>query len=140
MGHAGTIKLGMNEFQATMLMTMKKWILIVAGLFCFSLSYTQRTVSCDSLRYYEGDIITVCNKVTGTFVTKGTEKTTFLNFGNFPTHLFTVVIYQEHLKNFSYSPAEFLNGKNVCVIGDVIMRDSGPEIIVEREDQIRIVQ
>jgi hypothetical protein len=117
---------------------MKKFVLIVVGCMIFGFANSQQTVSCDSLWYYEGDVITVCNKVTGTFVTKGAEKTTFLNFGNFPNQLFTVVIYQEHLKNFSYSPAEFLNGKNICVIGDVIMRDSGPEIIVESPDQIRV--
>jgi len=117
---------------------MKKWILVIGACMMFGLTYSQKTVSCDSLWYYEGDVITVCNKVTGTFVTKGAEKTTFLNFGNFPNQLFTVVIYQEHLKNFSYSPAEFLNGKNICVIGDVIMRDSGPEIIVESPAQISL--
>lgn len=117
---------------------MKKWTLVIAGCLLIGVAYSQQTVSCDSLRYFEGEIITVCNKVTGTFVTKGAEKTTFLNFGTFPNQLFTVVIYEEDLKNFKYNPAEFLNGKNICVIGDVIMRDSGPEIIVEGEDQIQI--
>lgn len=106
----------------------------------FGMANSQKTVSCDSLWYYDGDIITVCNNVTGTFTTKSPEKTTFINFGNFPNQLFTVVIYEEDLKNFSYAPAEFLKDKNICVTGDVIMRDSGPEIIVEQEEQIRVVK
>ncbi len=105
------------------------------------IGYSQKTVSADSLKYYEGKIIQVCQKVSDTFVTMGKEKTTILNFGyGFPNHLFTVVIYQEDLANFSYNPAEFLKGKQVCVIGDVVMFNSGPEIIVEREDQIRVTQ
>lgn len=119
---------------------MKFWFFFIAGLMFAGIANGQKTVSCDSLWYYEGDVITVCNKVTGTFITKGVEKTTFLNFGNFPNQLFTVVIFEEDLKNFSYSPAEFLNGKNICIIGDVIMRDSGPEIIVESEEQIRVMK
>ena len=115
---------------------MKKWILILFGCFLFGAATGQAVVPADSLKYCDGKIITVCNKVTGTYVTKGVEKTTFLNFGNFPSQLFTVVIYEEDLKNFRYSPAEFLNGKNICVTGDVIMHDSGPEIIVESEEQI----
>ena len=119
---------------------MKFWFFFITGLMFAGIANGQKTVSCDSLWYYEGDVIMVCNKVTGTFVTKGAEKTTFLNFGTFPNHLFTVVIFEEDLKNFSYSPAEFLNGKNICIIGDVIMRDSGPEIIVESEEQIHMMK
>jgi hypothetical protein len=99
----------------------------------------QKLISADSLKYYEGEIITVCEKVTGTYVTQGLEKTTFLNFGSvFPHHLFTVIIFQEDLGNFRYNPAEYLKEKTICVIGDVRMYDSGPEIIVESEEQIRI--
>ena len=92
----------------------------------------------DSLRYFEGKVITVCSDVTGTYVTKSENKTTFINFGDFPQQLFTVVIFEEDLANFSYDPAVFLKGKNICVTGDVRMYDSGPEIIVETEEQIRI--
>ena len=99
----------------------------------------QMTVSADSLRYFEGKVIQVCQKVNDTYVTKGEKKTTFLNFGyGFPNQLFTVVIFEDDLKNFSYVPADFLKGKNVCIIGDVRMYNGGPEIIVEREDQVLI--
>ena len=117
---------------------MKKYIMIAVAIFGLSTAYAQKQVSADSLKYYEDKVVMVCSKVTDTFVTKTPNKTTFLSFGSFPAQLFTVVIYEEHLKNFSYSPAAFLKGKEVCVIGDVVMYDSGPEIIVEREDQIRM--
>jgi endonuclease G len=115
-------------------------ILLAIIIFICSLTAGKSQYMCppDSLRYYEGKVITVCSDVTGTFVTKSENKTTFINFGDFPQQLFTVVIFEEDLKNFSYDPSEFLKGKNICVTGDVRMYDSGPEIIVEAEEQIRI--
>lgn len=116
---------------------MKKLIYLICFLFICVLGNSQ-TVPPDSLRYCEGKVITVCSKITSTFMTKGAEKTTFLNFGNFPNQLFTVIIYEEDLPNFKYNPSIYLANKNVCVTGDVIMRDSGPEIIVELPEQIEI--
>ena len=118
---------------------MMKGLVVLAIVLC-GLQYAtgQPMVRADSLRYYEGKVITVCSEVTGTFCTKSPNRTTFLNFGNFPSQLFTVVIFEDHLKNFSYDPAVYLKGKNICVIGDVRMLDSGPEIFVEGEEQITI--
>ena len=117
---------------------MIKLILTFFALFTLGILNAQTTVNATDLKYCEGKIITVCHKVTGTFMTKVPEKTTFISFGNFPNQLFTVVIYEEDLKNFKYNPVEFLKGKEICVIGDVVMRDSGPEIIVEGPDQIQV--
>jgi hypothetical protein len=106
-----------------------------------NLAFGQKTVAADSLKYYKGEIVKVCEKVSTTFVTLGQEKTTILNFGpEFPHQYFTVIIFQEDLPNFSYDPATHLKDKYVCVIGDVRLFSSGPEIIVEREDQIRLSQ
>jgi len=117
---------------------MIKFIISFFTILTFGAVNAQTTVEAVDLKYCDGKVITVCEKVTGTFITKFPEKTTFLNFGTFPNQLFTVVIYEEDLKNFKYNPSEFLKGKEICVIGDVIMRDSGPEIIVEKPDQIQI--
>lgn len=118
--------------------TMKRFLIGVAVCVSVTIGYSQPVCSADSLRYYEGEVITVCSKVTSTFITKSENQTTFLNFGNFPSQLFTVVIFKEDLKNFSYAPAEFLKDKNICITGDVRMYDTGPEIIVETEEQIKI--
>ena len=117
---------------------MIKVILFFCAFLTVGIVSGQTTVTASDLKYCDGKVITVCHTVTSTFMTKTPEKTTFLNFGSFPNQLFTVVIYEEDLKNFKYNPAEFLKGKEICVIGDVLMRDSGPEIIVERPDQIEI--
>jgi len=118
---------------------MKKAFLFIVFILGADIVFGQKMVSSDSLKYYEGEIITVCEKVSSTYMTQGQEKTTILNFGDvFPHQLFTIIIYQEDLGNFSYDPAQYLKDKNICVIGDVRMFDSGPEIIVEREEQISI--
>ena len=117
---------------------MIRFMLIICAFLAFETVSGQTTVAATDLKYCEGKVITVCQKVTGTFMTKTPEKTTFLNFGNFPNQLFTVVIYEEDLKNFKYNPAEYLKDKEVCVIGDVVLRDSGPEIIVEHPEQIQV--
>lgn len=118
---------------------MKRFALVLITMLGMSYAYGQYpTVSADSLKYFEGKVITVCHEVTSTFVTKSANKTTFLNFGDFPSQKFTVVIFNEDLKNFKYEPAEFLKGKTLCITGDVRMYNCGPEIIVEQEEQIRI--
>ncbi len=118
---------------------MKKSIIIISALFISGMVYSQ-TVSVDSLKYYEGKVITVCSEVTGTFVTKSESKTTFINFGDFPRQKLTVIIYGDNLRFFKYSPAEFLKGKKICITGDVRMYNGGPEILVETEEQISVVE
>lgn len=118
---------------------MKKGILMGLMMMTLGVVYGQRTVASDSLTFFEGKVIKVCEKVSDTFVTKGEKKTTFLSFGyGYPNQLFTAVIFEEDLKNFSYVPAEFLKGKKVCLIGDVRMYNGLAEIIIERESQISI--
>lgn len=118
---------------------MKRGILICLAVMTLSVVYGQKSVAADSLKFYEGNVIRVCEKVSDTFVTKGEKKTTFLSFGyGYPNQLFTAVIFEEDLKNFNYVPAEFLKGKNVCLIGDVRMYNGLAEIIIEREDQITV--
>ncbi len=118
---------------------MKRGILICLAVMTLSVVYGQKSVAADSLKFYEGNVIRVCENVSDTFVTKGEKKTTFLSFGyGYPNQLFTAVIFEEDLKNFKYVPAEFLKGKNVCLIGDVRMYNGLAEIIIEREDQITV--
>ena len=114
---------------------MKKPGLILILFFMAKIMFSQPVCTADSLRYFEGKVITVCSNVTSTFVAKQ-NKTTFITFGDLPAQKFTVIIFPEDLKNFSYTPAEFLQGREVCIIGDVRMTNGGIEIIVESEEQI----
>ncbi|MEO6131790.1 MAG: hypothetical protein ABIQ02_08070 [Saprospiraceae bacterium] len=119
---------------------MRKILLWLVLTISVSTMYGQRTVSTDSIKFFDGKTITVCSNVSSTFMTKGEQKTSFLNFGpEFPNQLFTVVIYEEDLHNFNYVPAEKLNGKNVCITGSVRMFDGAAEIIVKQQGQIKIL-
>lgn len=118
---------------------MKRIWMACLALMTMGSIYGQKQVSSDSLRYYDGKVIQVCERINDTFVTLGAKKTTFLNFGyGYPNQLFTVVIFEDALKNFPYVPAEYLKGKKVCIIGDVRMYSGMPEIIVEGPDQVRV--
>lgn len=117
---------------------MKKLLLLIPAI-CFSqLSFSQ-TVPLDSVSKYAGKTITVCSKVLGTHVSGGEKKNTTLNFGKpFPDNTFSVFIAEADLANFKYIPSEFLKDKTICITGLVKIYKDKPEIIVSKEEQIKI--
>ena len=117
---------------------MKKLLVCAIVIFISRFSFSQ-TVPMDSVGKYEGKIITVCAAVTGTHVFSGDKKNVALNFGKpFPNHSFTVFINESDLKNFKYDPSEFLKDKNICATGLVKIYKDKPEIIVTKEEQVKI--
>ena len=117
---------------------MKKLFLILTSICLWQISFSQ-TVPLDSVQFYEGKTITVCSKVQSTFLTKGDKKTTYINFGKpYPNTTFTAVIFEGDLPNFKYTPSDFLKDKNVCITGKVVIYKGKPEIIVSKEEQIKI--
>jgi DNA/RNA endonuclease YhcR with UshA esterase domain len=96
-----------------------------------------QNVSVDSVQYYIGKTITVCDKVYGTHVTKSAKSATYLNLGaNYPNNKLTVVIFEKDLPSFGYVPSIFLKDKNVCVTGKVLLYKDKPEIIVNDSKSI----
>jgi hypothetical protein len=59
---------------------MKKLLMIITSICLWQISFSQ-TVPLDSVQFYFGKTIIVCSKVQSTFVTKGEEITTYINFG-----------------------------------------------------------
>lgn len=117
---------------------MKNLFLLITSICLWQISFSQ-TVPLDSVQFYEGKTITVCSKVQGTFVTKGEKKTTYINFGKpYPNNTFTVVIFESDLPNFKYTPSEYLKDKQVCLTGKVEIYKGKPQIIVKKEEQIKI--
>ncbi len=109
-------------------------LLILFGQISFS-----QTVPLDSVQFYVGKTITVCSKVQSTFVTKGEKKTTYINFGKpYPNNTFTAEIFSSDSANFKYIPSEYLKEKNVCITGKVELYKDKPQIIVKKEEQIKI--
>lgn len=117
---------------------MKKLLLLISSICLWQISFSQ-IVPLDSVLNYEGRTITVCSKVQSTFLTKGEKKTTYINFGKpYPNTTFTAVIFESDLKNFKYTPAEYLKDKTICITGKVVIYKGKPEIIVKKEEQIKI--
>ena len=117
-------------------MDMKHLLILAAYFLCIQFADGQK-VSADSLKYYEGKTVTVCSRVAETVFTP--SKTTLINFEHgYPNQTFEVHIFVNDLPKFSYTPAEFLKAKTVCVTGQVKMFKGKPEIVVKSEEQIKI--
>jgi hypothetical protein len=117
---------------------MKKLFIPGIALLATQISFGQ-TVSIDSVAKYEGKTVTVCSKVTGIHVSSGDKKNVNLNFGKpFPENSFSVFITEADLKNFKYNPAETLKDKTICVTGKVKIYKDKPEIVVTKEEEIKV--
>ncbi|MEO6131791.1 MAG: hypothetical protein ABIQ02_08075, partial [Saprospiraceae bacterium] len=80
---------------------MKKPLLLVSLLFSISVLLAQ-SVPGDSIKYYEGKNVVVCEKVADTHITSSDMKITYLNFGSsYPNQMFTGVIFETDLPKFS---------------------------------------
>jgi len=90
-------------------------------------------------KYREGFEISVVGKVVSTKVIAKT-KATFLNLDqSFPNQVFTITIWGDARKNFSYLPEEKLDGQYIKVTGEVTLDKNGvPSINVKGEKQIEV--
>ena len=89
-----------------------------------------------------GEARTVCGLVASTkYLPKANGQPTLLNLPKpYPDHAFTIVIFGEHRSLFPQPPEVFYKGKQVCVTGEIKDYRSKPEIVVEKRDQLKVVQ
>src|ERR1035437_2634304 len=67
---------------------------------------------------------------------KGTP--TFLNAGgSYPNAPLTLVIWADARKEFKNKPEEYYAGKSVCVTGKIELFKDKPQIVINKEEQIR---
>lgn len=86
-----------------------------------------------------GSTVSIVGKVVSTkFIPK--SQSTFLNLDqSFPNQLFSIMIWKDGRRNFSYRPEEELDGKYIVVTGKVELDKNGvPGITVTREEQIQL--
>jgi endonuclease G, mitochondrial len=90
-------------------------------------------------QYHQGARITVVGKVVSARYVPRSEST-FLNLDRvFPNQVFTITIWKDGRRNFSYKPEEVLNGQYIEVTGKVSLdREGIPTINVSNEKQIKI--
>jgi endonuclease G len=90
-------------------------------------------------RLKEGQTVSIVGKVVSTkFIPK--SQSTFLNLDqSFPNQIFTVSIWKDGRRNFSYRPEIELDGKYIVVTGKVTFDKNGiPGITVTKEAQIQL--
>ena len=113
--------------------------IILFFLFFIKVVSAQTSISIDSVSIYVGQVVKVCDKVAGTFTTKGDKPVTYLNLGaDYPNTKLTIVIFQKDLIKFPSSPSEFYKTKNVCVTGEVGVYKERYQIIANKTEQIVI--
>ena len=86
-----------------------------------------------------GSTVSIVGKVVSAkFIPK--SQSTFLNLDqSFPNQVFSIMIWKDGRKNFSYQPEKELEGKYILVTGKVELDKNGvPGITVSREEQIEI--
>jgi endonuclease G len=86
-----------------------------------------------------GTTVSIIGKVVSTkFIPK--SQSTFLNLDqSFPNQIFSINIWKNGRRNFSYKPEENLKGKYIVVTGKVELDKNGiPSITVFKEEQIQI--
>lgn len=116
-----------------------KFLFIFISIFISLHSKGQTQISIDSVSAYIGKTVKVCDKVAGTFVTKGEKPVTYLNLGaDFPNNKLTIVIFQKDLINFPLTPSDHYKGMNVCVTGEIGTYKEKVQIIANKPEQIEI--
>lgn len=88
-----------------------------------------------------GSTVSIVGKVVSSkFLPK--SQSTFLNLDqSFPNQIFTVIIWKDGRRNFSYSPETELEGKYIIVTGKVELDKNGiPGITVTKEEQIQLLE
>lgn len=118
---------------------MQNYLLIIGLLLFSNILFSQTQIPIDSLSDYIGHHVKVCDKVYGTFVTKGDKPVTYLNLGaDFPNNKLTIVIFQKDLPKFPFTPSDHYKGINVCVTGEIGTYKEKLQIIVNKPEQVEL--
>ncbi len=118
---------------------MKHFYSILLLLLFSNILFSQPLIPIDSVSAYIGKTVKVCDKVAGTFVTKGEKPVTYLNLGaDYPNSKLTIVIFQRDLINFPITPSDHYKGMNICVTGEVGTYKEKMQIIAKKPEQIEV--
>ena len=115
---------------------MYKICSIVIFLVSTITSFGQAKIPADSASKHIGETVTICSTIYGV---KAMEKVTFINVGSaYPNAPLTLVIFAKDLVNFNDTLAKLYNNKSICVTGIIKEYKGKAEIIVNKEDQIKV--
>lgn len=115
---------------------MHKMISLAVLIFGSMVSFGQQKIPVDSAARYVGETVTTCSTVYGV---KAMDKVTFINLAEaYPNSPLTLVIFTKDLGNFSDTPEKLYNNKSICVTGTVKEYKGKEEIIISKQDQIKV--
>lgn len=119
---------------------MKYSILLVAGVFAASLSYSQTEIKLEDVSKHIGDSVKVCGKAEGIrFLEKVQDQPTFINIGAaYPNQLLTVVIWGIVLSKFEKTPEDLFTDKEICVTGKIELYKGKPQIVILERKQVTL--
>lgn len=103
---------------------------------CGGIIYGQSNIPIDSIAFYKGEVVTICDSV---YETKLDAKSgiTFLDIGgNFPKQPLTVVIFKKDAPAFPEQPESIYRNKNVCVTGRITEYKGKLQIVVQKPQEI----
>ena len=87
-----------------------------------------------------GNHVTICDSIVDTYISKRSNKVTYLDFGySYPNAKLTAVIFEKDVIKFDENPAIFYKDKKVCIEGKLKDYKGKPEIIVNDPKQISII-
>lgn len=119
---------------------MKKLFFSLTLTLSSALIFAQQEIKIEDAAKHEGDSVKICTKIFGGRYFEGSKNApTLLNAGaKYPDAPMTIVIFGENRANFKNKPEEYYPDKNICVTGRIVMYKGKPEIIITREEQIKV--
>ncbi len=105
-------------------------------------NFGKNKINTSQVKNYIGQNSCVCGKVVSTkFNENGKSNPTYINLDKkYPEQLFTLMIFGQDRKNFTYKPEEFLRDKTICIKGKITEYKGEPQIIANSEKQIEILK
>ncbi|MDB5199255.1 MAG: hypothetical protein JWO92_1218 [Chitinophagaceae bacterium] len=120
---------------------MKYTVIIIFCLLSITAS-AQQEIKIEEAKNHLGDSVKICTKIFGGKYLENSKGTpTFLNAGaNYPNAPLTLVIWADARKDFKNKPEEYYTGKEVCVTGRIELFRDKPQIVINRDEQIKEVK
>jgi hypothetical protein len=85
-----------------------------------------------------GKKVTVCERI---YSIRATASITQISVGaSFPNNPLTVIIFAKNYSNFKQPIEEWLRDKDICVKGTIELYKGKPQIIIEKPDDLEIIQ
>jgi hypothetical protein len=114
---------------------------IIVSLFCLLTicAFAQLEIKIEDAKNHVGDSVKICTKIFGGKYLESAKGTpTFLNAGgNYPNAPLTLVIWANARKDFKNKPEDYYTGKDVCITGKIELYRDKPQMVINKEEQIK---